>query len=88
MDCFSQVKRFTQLNLASTYYWIKIWEDNKWKTNFQTQYGHYKYQVMPFGLSNILAKFQRYINKILAEKFDIFVIVYLDNILVYTKDSN
>ena len=41
---------------------------------------------MLFGLSNALATFQRYVNKILMEKFDIFVIVYLDNILIYTKD--
>ena len=41
---------------------------------------------MPFGLSNVSASFQGYINKILAEKLDIFVIVYLDNIFIYTKD--
>ena len=41
---------------------------------------------MPFGLSNALATFQGYVNKILAEKLDIFVIVYLDDILIYTKD--
>ncbi len=41
---------------------------------------------MPFGFSNIPASFHDYINKILAEKLDIFVIVYLDNILIYTED--
>lgn len=41
---------------------------------------------MPFGLSNALASFQEYINKIFAKKFDIFVVVYLDNILIYTED--
>ncbi len=49
-------------------------------------YGHFEYQFMPFGLSNAPASFQGYINKILAEKLDIFVIVYLEDILVYTKD--
>ena len=43
--------------------------------------------MMLFGLTNIPASFQGYINKILAEKFDIFVIMYLDNILIYTKDD-
>ena len=41
---------------------------------------------MPFGLSNAPATFQGYVNKILAEKLDVFVIVYLDNILIYTED--
>lgn len=42
---------------------------------------------MPFALSHALANFQRYINKILIEKLDIFVVVYLDDILIYTKDT-
>ena len=53
---------------------------------FRTQYGYFKYQVMLFGLSNTPATFQGYINKILAEKLDIFIVVYLDDILIYTKD--
>ncbi len=53
---------------------------------FYTKYGHFEYQVMPFGLSNAPANFQGYINKILAKKLDIFVVVYLDNILIYNED--
>ena len=67
---------------------MRIRESDKWKTAFRTRYGHFEYQVMPFGLSNALASFQGYINKILAEKLDIFVIVYLDNILIYTEDPD
>ena len=44
--------------------------------------------MLPFGLSNVPASFQGYINKILAKKFDIFIIVYLDAILIYTKDAS
>lgn len=51
-----------------------------------TGYGHFKYQVMLFGLSNAPISFQSYIKKILAEKLDIFVVVYLDDILTYIKD--
>ena len=66
---------------------MPIREGNKWKTAFKTWYGYFKYQVISFGLSNALASFQSYINKILAKKLDIFVIVYLDNILIYTKNE-
>ncbi len=67
---------------------MRIWESNKWKTTFHTRYGHFEYQVIPFGFSNTSASFQGYINKIFIEKLDIFVVVYLDNILVYIKNSN
>lgn len=86
MDRLGRAKHFTQLDLTSAYHWMRIQKGDEWKTAFRTQYGHFKYQVMPFGLSNALASFQGYINKILAEKLDIFIIVYLDDILIYTKD--
>ena len=86
LDRLSWAKRFTQLDLTSAYHQMRIKEGDKWKTAFQTRYGHFKYQVMPFGLSNVPASFQGYINKILAKKLDIFVIVYLDDILIYTED--
>ena len=66
---------------------MRIWKGDKWKTAFQTRYGHFEYQVMSFGLFNAPANFQRYVNKILAEKLDVFVIVYLDDILIYTKNA-
>lgn len=53
---------------------------------FQTRYGYFEYQVMPFGLLNILTSFQGYVNKIFSKKLDIFIIVYLNDILIYTKD--
>ena len=65
---------------------MKIKEGNKWKTIFQTRYGYFKYKVIAFRLSNTLTSFQDYINKMLAEKLDIFVIVYLDDIFIYTEN--
>ena len=86
LDQLGRVKRFTQLDLTSAYHQMRIKEGNEWKTAFCTRYDYFKYQVMPFGLSNAPASFQGYINKILAEKLDIFVIVYLDDIPIYTED--
>ena len=65
---------------------MRIREGDKWKTAFRTRYDHFEYQVMPFGLSNAPTSFQSYINKILAEKLDMFVKVYLDDIFIYTLD--
>ena len=87
-DQLSRAKQFTQLDLTNTYYQMRICEGDEWKTAFRIRYGHFKYQVMFFGPSNSLATFQGYVNKILAEKLDIFVIVYLDDILIYTKDPS
>ena len=87
LDWLGRAKRFTQLDLISAYHRIRIKERDEWKTAFRTRYGHFKYQVMPFGLSNAPASFQGYINKILAKKLDIFVIVYLDDILIYIEDQ-
>ena len=78
LDRLGRAKQFTQPNLISTYHQMGIRKGDKWKTAFRTWYGHFKYQVMSFGLTNMPLSFQRYINKIFTEKFDIFVIVYLD----------
>ena len=88
LDWLGRAKRFTQLDLTNAYYWMRICESNKWKTAFRTRYKYFKYQVMLLGLFNAPATFQRYVNKILAEKLDVFVIIYLDDILIYTKDSS
>ena len=68
--------------MTSAYYQMRIKEGNEWETAFQTRYGHFEYQVMPFRLSNAPTSFYGYINKILAKKLDIFVIVYLDDIFI------
>ena len=65
---------------------MRIKEGDKWKTAFRTWYGHFEYQVIPCGLTNTPGSFQGYVNKNLAEKLSIFVILYLDDILIYTKD--
>ena len=70
----------------NAYHRMRICEGNEWKTAFRTWYSHFEYQVILFGLSNALANFQGYVNKILAKKLDIFIVVYLDDILIYTKD--
>jgi hypothetical protein len=84
-DRLTGAKWFTALDLRDAYYHIRIAEGDEWKTAFRTRYGHYEYLVMPFGLTNAPASFQRRINNVLRQYLDIFVIAYLNDILIYSK---
>ena len=86
LDRLGRARRFTKIDLTWAYHRVRIKERDEWKTAFQTRYGHYEYQVLPFGLSNAPATFQAYINTILAKNLDVFVIVYLDDILIYSEN--
>ena len=61
-------------------------EGEEWKIAFRTRWEHYEYQVILFGLINALASFQELINDTLWEYLDIFVLTYLDNILIFSID--
>ncbi|CAI7935472.1 Hypothetical predicted protein, partial [Podarcis lilfordi] len=78
---------FTKLDLrGGGYNFIWIRAGDEWKTAFGTQYGQFKYLVMPFNLCNAPAVFQRYINHVFQDLLDKFVVVYLDDILIFSCD--
>lgn len=77
--------RFRQFDLRSVSHRMQIWERKKWKMVLRIRYYDFKYQIIFFDLFNAPDSFQGYINKILTKKLDIFVIVYLDNISIYTN---
>ena len=81
-------KYFTKLDLRLAYNLIRIKEGDEYKTAFRTKYGHYEYLVLPFGLKNVPATFQSFINSILRPYLEKCVILYLDDILIYSKDRN
>ena len=78
---------FIKLNFINVYHRIKIKKKNEWKTTFRTRYEHFEYQIMFFELANAFAIFQIYINKILKKLINIFCVIYLNDILIYSSNS-
>jgi hypothetical protein len=86
LDRLRTGKIFTKLDLRGAYNLLRIRPGDEWKTAFCTRYGHFKYTVMPFDLTNAPAVFQHLMNDIFRDYMDEFVVVYLDDILIFSKD--
>ena len=85
LDQLSQARYFSKLDLTSGYWQMRIKDQDTPKSAFTTRYGHFEFMVMPFGLCNAPASFQYLMNSIFREYLDQFVVVYLDDIMVYSR---
>ncbi|CAJ0919308.1 unnamed protein product [Ranitomeya imitator] len=83
---FLGAKWFTKIDLRGAYNLVRIKQGDEWKTAFNTPEGHFEYLVMPFGLSNAPSVFQSFMHDIFREYLDKFMIVYLDDVLVFSDD--
>ena len=80
----SKAKIFTTLDLRGAYNLLRIKPGDEWKTAFRTKFGHFEYKVMPFGLTNAPAIFQHMMNDIFRDYLDKFVVIYLNDILIFS----
>ena len=85
-DQFQGVSAFSKIDLRLRYHQFKIRDIDVSKTTFKSRYGHYEFLVIPFGLTNARAAFIDLMNRVFHPYLDQFMIVFIDDILVYSKN--
>ena len=87
-DLFDQIRGamiFSKIDLRSGYHQVRIKDEDIFKTAFKTRYRHYEFAVMSFGITNARATFMFLMNSVLSKYLDKFIVIFIDEILIYSK---
>ena len=87
LNRFAHAKRFIKIDIRNVYHRIRIRKSDEWKTTFRTRYDQFEYQVMSFELANAFAIFQFYVNHVLKSYIDVFYVIYLNDVLIYSENE-
>jgi len=88
LDSPCKARVYSKIDLRHAYHLVRIADGDEWKTAFRTRYGSFEWSVMPFGLTNTPVAFQRFMNNIFSDLLDVCVIIYLDDILIYSNNMS
>ena len=88
LDAPRTARIYTKIDLRHAYNLVRVAEGHEWKTTFRTRYGSFEWLVMPFGLSNAPSAFQCFMNDIFTDLLDVCIVIYLDDLLIYSFDTS
>ena len=87
LNRFAYAKRFIKIDIRNVYHRIRVRKSDAWKTTFRTRYDQFKYQMILFELANAFVIFQFYINYVLKSYIDVFCVIYLNDVLIYSENE-
>jgi len=88
LDSSHKAQVYSKIDLCHAYHLVHIANSDEWKTAFRTRYESFKWSVMPFGLTNTPVAFKQFINDIFSDLLDVYVVIYLDDILIYSNNMS
>ena len=88
LDSPHKAQVYSKIDFRHAYHLVHIADSDEWKTAFRTHYGSFEWSVMPFGLTNAPTAFQRFMNDIFSDLLDVCVVIYLNDILIYSNNMS